>query len=191
MKTADVAVLVIDMNNDHIKNNMPFTSERLRSKIPNIRKFLDEARKFGIPIIYVTDSHRANDWIFSRKTVEPYAIEESWGEEIIQELKPHEDDYVVKKRRFSGFFGTDLDLYLRERKINTLLLVGGPTHVSIRYTAVDAYSLRYNVFVLKDCTDSSTKEFFESALEDMFFTTRIKSINYFSKFRANLLHNMQ
>ena len=106
-------------------------------------------------------------------------------------LEPHEDDYVVKKRRVSGFFCTDLDLYLRERKINTLLLVGGPTHVSIRYTAVDAYSLRYSVFVLKDCTDSSTKEFFESALEDMFFTTRITSINYFRKFRANLLHSMQ
>jgi len=181
MRTEKIAVLVLDMNKDLIIHNNPWDSERLRMKIPAIKAFLRKARTLKIPIIYVTDAHRSNDWEFSVKSIKPHAIDGTDGAEIINELKPESDDYIVKKRRFSGFYGTDLDLYLRELGIAKVALVGGPTHTSIRYTAVDAYQLRYKVFVIKDCTDSPTEELYQSALIDMFFTERIKSEKFFTK----------
>jgi nicotinamidase-related amidase len=182
MESKELAVLVLDMNKDHIRNNNPYNSERLRNKISTIKVFLEKTRKYGIPIVYVSDSHRLNDWIFSRSNIKPYAIEGTYGEEIIEELTPNSNDYIIRKRRFSGFYGTDLDLYLRELGIKSLLLLGGPTHVSIRYTAVDAYSKRYRVFIIMDCTDSPTKGLFESAIEDMFFTIRLNSKKFFTKY---------
>jgi len=182
MKTKKMAVLVLDMNNDHVLNDNPFNSERLRTKIPKISAFLKKARSLEMPIVYVTDAHRSNDWVFSVKSMKPHAIDGTYGAEIINQLKPESDEYIVKKRRFSGFYGTDLDLYLGELGISRVVLVGGPTHVSVRYTAVDAYQLRYKVSVIKDCTDSPTEELYKSALNDMFFTERIESESFFAKY---------
>jgi len=60
-------------------------------------------------------------------------------------------------------------------------LIGGPTHVSTRYTAIDAYYRRDKVFIIKDCSDSPARQLFESALEDMFFATRLSSESFFAK----------
>jgi nicotinamidase-related amidase len=173
MKWKNVAVLIIDLNHDFIMHNIPFDATRIKSKIPTIKDFLNKARNLGMHLVYVTDAHRPNDWEFT--VLKPHAIDGTEGAEIIEDIKPDHNDYVVKKRRFSGFYGTDLDLYLRELGVNTVVLVGGPTHVSIRYTAVDSYQLRYRTYVLTDCTDSQTQELYESALEDMFFVKKISS----------------
>jgi len=55
------------------------------------------------------------------KSIGPHAINGTLGAEIIDELKPQPGDYVVKKRRFSGFYGTDVDLCLRELEVNNLV----------------------------------------------------------------------
>ena len=60
------------------------------------------------------------------------------GAEIIEELKPGQEDLVVKKRRYSGFFGTDLDLLLRELEIKKIYIVGILTNICVFFTAVDA-----------------------------------------------------
>jgi nicotinamidase-related amidase len=65
-------------------------------------------------------------------------------------------DYVIRKRRYSGFFGTDLDLVLRENEIKNTVIVGTKTNCCIRATVTDAYNLDYNAIVIRDCvaTDS-------------------------------------
>lgn len=181
MSVKNVAILVIDLNIDHVKRDIPFEADRLRAKIPAISNFLEKAKNHGMHLVYVTDAHRPNDWEFT--VLKPHAIDGTKGAEIIKEVAPNSDDYVVKKRRFSGFFGTDLDLYLREIVVDTVALIGGPTHVSVRYTAVDAYQLRYKPYVITDCTDSPTKELYEDALEDMFFVKKLDSKNFLKKFR--------
>lgn len=163
------ALLAVDLNKDHVYHNRPFNADRMRSKIPNIVKAIEYARVSNIPIVHLSCMHAADDVIFSAGVCEPHAIRGSEGAEIIEELKPRSGDYVVHKRRFSGFYGTDLDLYLRELGVESVILVGGQTHTSIRYTAVDAYQLRYRPMILRDCVDSCTQEFNDRTLDELFF----------------------
>ncbi len=60
-------------------------------------------------------------------------------------------DYLNKKRRYSGFFSTDLDLVLRENGVQNTIIVGTKTNCCIRATAMDAYYRDYNAIVISDC----------------------------------------
>jgi nicotinamidase-related amidase len=148
------ALLAVELNKDHIYHNKPFNAERLRAKVPNLESAIHCARDHNIPIVHVTCTHPPNDGVFSKGVCEPHAIEGTKGAETIDELKPKSGDYVARKRRFSGFYGTDLDVYLRELGIERVMIVGGQTHKSVRHTTVDAYQVRYEPMILRDCVDS-------------------------------------
>ena len=77
---------------------------------------------------------------------------------IIPELKVSDKDYVVPKRRYSGFFQTDLDILLKELGVKTVIMTGLHTHMCVRHTSSDAYCLGYEVAVAKEATDSFTEE---------------------------------
>lgn len=66
------------------------------------------------------------------------------------ELDKRPEDYVVTKRHFSAFFGTDLDLQLRRRKIDTVVIGGISTHMGVDSTARDAYQYGYNQYFITD-----------------------------------------
>ncbi|MBO1198886.1 isochorismatase family protein [Staphylococcus simiae] len=66
------------------------------------------------------------------------------------QLDKRDDDYVVTKRNFSSFFGTDLDLQLRRRGIDTIVLGGVATHAGVDSTARDAFQLNYNQYFITD-----------------------------------------
>ncbi len=80
----------------------------------------------------------------------PICLAESWGAEFYR-VSPLRNEFVVTKHRFSGFFGTDLDLVLRSRGIETLLLCGVATNVCVETTVRDAFNLDYNVILVEDC----------------------------------------
>ena len=69
-----------------------------------------------------------------------------------------ESDYRIVKPRFSGFFGTPLDLILRRLGVDTVILAGTTTPNCIRTSCYDALSLDYDAIVLSDCTSSVTEE---------------------------------
>lgn len=73
------------------------------------------------------------------------------GGAVIQELTPRSDERVMKKSAPSAFFGTDLDVQLRKRRIRRLTLVGLETHTSVLLTAADALSHGYEVVVPDPC----------------------------------------
>ncbi|RLF95507.1 cysteine hydrolase, partial [Thermococci archaeon] len=93
--------------------------------------------------------------------------EGEWGSQIVEELKPNPRDRIILKRRYSAFLYTDLDLYLRERGINTLYLSGVATNVCVLYTAADAFMRGYEVKVIEDCVASFSKEDHEFAIKQM------------------------
>ena len=72
------------------------------------------------------------------------------GAEIVDELDVHDSDLVVPKRRYSAFFATDLDLLLRERDIDTVVVAGVVTNICVRSTVHDALFLGYDVLVCSD-----------------------------------------
>jgi nicotinamidase/pyrazinamidase len=77
------------------------------------------------------------------------------------------NEKALPKRRYSGFFGTDLDLRLRENGIKTIILVGVLTDICVMYTSADASARGYEVIVIKDATGSTSRENHEFAIEHM------------------------
>lgn len=89
------------------------------------------------------------------------------GAEVIVELTPRPEDIVIRKRRFSGFYGTDLDLSLRERGIERLVIAGTLTDICVYHTAVDAVQRAYEVVIVRDGVSALSPEEHEFALRQM------------------------
>ncbi len=68
---------------------------------------------------------------------------------------PIEGEYLISKRRYSAFFGTDLEILLKGLHVDTLYMMGGLTDVCIHYTAVDAHQNDYYIRVVKDAVADS------------------------------------
>jgi len=146
------AVLVIDMINDFVTG--VFKNQRASKIVPNIKRLLESARKKRVPIVYVTDAHLPNiDPEF--EVWGPHAVKDTWGAQIVEELKPRKSDFRVLKRKYSAFQGTDLDLLLRELKIDTLILTGVLTDICVQHTAADAFFRGYRIIVPQDCVEAN------------------------------------
>ena len=160
------ALLVIDMLNDFIDSSgVLFVGNTGEKLVETISGKLDEFRRHKNPIIYVCDNHRADDPEFDM--FPPHCVEGTWGAKIVAGLKPEEKDFVVKKRRYSAFFGTDLDLTLREEGIEEIVLTGVCTNICVLYTACDARMRNYRVVVPADAVTSFSETGHSFALEEM------------------------
>jgi nicotinamidase-related amidase len=84
-----------------------------------------------------------------------------------EEMGYRTGDYIIPKRRYSAFFGTDFDILLRGLKAETLLLTGALTDVCVHYTFVDAHQHDYFCRVIEDCVAGSTPEAHEASLNAM------------------------
>ena len=80
-------------------------------------------------------------------------VQESWDIQILDALKPKPEDYVIKKHRWNAFFQTSLELSLRTRGVDTIMLCGGAVHIGIASTAFGARDLDFNLIVVSDCCD--------------------------------------
>lgn len=160
------ALVVIDMIEDFAhEGGALYCGPSMERIIPVIKTELARARSAGEPVVYLTDSHVPDDAEFN--VFAPHAIAGTKGAEIIPELAPEDDDDVIPKRRYSGFFGTDLDITLRERGIDTLRLVGDCTNICVLYTAADARNLGYAVEVLREGVTSFDEEAHHDALREL------------------------
>jgi nicotinamidase-related amidase len=74
-------------------------------------------------------------------------------------------DLQITKRQWGAFYGTDLDLQLRRRRIRTIVLGGVATHVGVESTARQAYEHGYELLIVKDATTSSVAEAHEMSMK--------------------------
>ena len=149
------AILVVDMLNDFVTGALK--CDRGLAIVPKTAELLRAARAKSVPVIFCNDAH-LKDIDHELKLWGDHAIAGTKGAEVIPELELCATDYVVPKRRYSGFFHTDLDLLLKELGVDTVILTGLHAHMCVRHTAADAYQLGYDVVVAKDATDSFTEE---------------------------------
>jgi biuret amidohydrolase len=134
---------------------------------PRVRRVLDAARAADVPVVWIQEVHKPSLIDIGREldgAEGPHCIEGEDGTEIAAWLDPQPEEFVVRKRRYSAFFGTELEIVLKAHKADTLLLVGGLTDVCIHYTAVDAHQHDYHVRVLTDCVGGSSQDAHDAAL---------------------------
>ena len=160
------ALVVVDMIEDFVhEGGALYCGPSMASIVPVVRRELERARGAGEPVVYLKDDHLPDDAEFAM--FPPHAIAGTKGAEIVLELAPAAGDVVVPKRRYSGFFGTDLDITLRERNVDTLRLVGDCTNICVLYTAADARNLGYAVEVVRDGVTSFDLEAHADALREL------------------------
>ena len=162
------AVLVVDMVNDFCTAGGSMVLPSAESLYPSQIKVLTAARNSGAKVIYVNDNHRLGMKV-EREFVKrsPHCIENSWGSEIVAQLAPTKNDLHVVKRRYSGFFQTDLDLTLRDLQVESLVVMGVVTNICVRSTVHDAFFLGYKVVVPQDCVAATGPREQDSSLYDI------------------------
>lgn len=167
------ALLVIDMLNDFVKpDGALYIGEAAQRVAKEVEAIIDKARQEGMPVIYICDNHRADDAEFNM--FKSHCVKGTKGAEIVEELSPRPADYIILKRRYSAFFGTDLDATLREMGVSELVLVGVCTNICVLYTAADARMLNYDVTVVRNAVASFNREAHEFALKEMETTLGVK-----------------
>lgn len=152
------ALVVIDMVNDYLTEQgaMPVT-EPSRVIAAN-RRLVEYVRSIGGLIVWVRPGHtEISDGLFRMRI--PHSIGEGFGSEIVGGLKPDPTEKVIRKRRYSAFFGTDLDMFLREHGIRSVLVSGVALNICVRSTVHDAFFNGYEVIVVEDaCQATSLRE---------------------------------
>jgi nicotinamidase/pyrazinamidase len=127
------ALIVVDMLNDFIEEKGAlFCGKGAKRAVPYIRSLIDSYRRDNGVIIYVCDSHSKNDKEFSR--FPPHCVKGTWGAEVVRELEPAGGDFVVKKTRYSAFYGTELEDILMEQAVDEADVVGVCTSICVMDT---------------------------------------------------------
>ncbi len=148
------AVIVVDMQKGFMAAGGPlYCGDAARQIIPRIRERVEQESKAGAAIFFTQDSHRPDDLEF--KMFPPHCIQESEEEEIIGELAPlAARARIVKKRRYSAFFETDLGAQLAVVKPEKVVVMGDCTDICVLYTVADLRNRDYAVEVPADCVAS-------------------------------------
>ncbi len=162
---AATAVLVVDMLNDFLEPDGAMPLPEGQALYAPIRQLLAAARQNEMPVIWVCDEHPPDDKEFDKRAV--HCLLGSWGAEIVPGLERRDDEYRVAKRRYSGFFETDLDLRLRELGIRHIVLTGVVTNICVRSTAHDAFFRGYDVVIPEQCVAATSEREQASSLYDI------------------------
>ena len=175
------AIVVIDMLNDFIGEKAPLRCPGGEEIVPNLQKLFKWVRarnaqgKDDVQLVHIQEAHRKNDADFRVRPV--HAVKGTWGSDFIKELYPEGDEYIIPKRRHSAFAHTDLDLYLREENIDTVVVTGVWTNVCVRSTASDALYNAYKVITLSDGVHSKNEEMHQAGLRDLSIFTKVMTID--------------
>lgn len=135
------------------------------------RTMVDAAHDADIPVIFFQEIHRKDMIDYGREldgSEDVHCLEGNPGTPIAaEEMGMRETDYFIHKRRYSCFFGTELEILLRGLKAETLILVGCLTDVCVHYTFADGHQSDYYCRVAKDCVAGSSQAAHDAALNAM------------------------
>jgi nicotinamidase-related amidase len=164
---AKTALIVVDMQNDFVKEGGSLLVPDAEGTIPRIKNLLDLARGSGMKVVFTQDTHTEGDpeW-----EIWPEHVREgSWGWEIVDELAPREDELVIRKVRYDAFYGTHLDHYLRVWDVDTLVICGTVANICVHYTAASAALRWFEVVIPRDTTSALDPFDLESSLRQTSF----------------------
>ncbi len=162
------ALLVVDMLRDFTDPGGSVFYPQNREILPRVKEVIGVCRDAGILIVFLKHFNRVGKVDEKSSSMRPNCIEDTWGDEIdpMLDVDPTRD-YVIKKRRYSGFFGTDLDLVLRENHVRNVIVVGTKTNCCVRATITDAFYLDYQPIVVRECVATNSDVVNQVHLEDI------------------------
>lgn len=131
------AVIVVDMQNDFVKEGGSLVVGAAKETIPHIQQLLEAARSSGAWIAYTQDTHFEGDLEWN---IWPeHCRYNTWGWQIIDELKPRPEELVCQKNRYDGFYGTWLEHFTsRVWQVEHLVIVGTVSSICVAHTAASA-----------------------------------------------------
>ncbi len=132
--------------------------------LPRLNSMIDDFHARGFPVVFACDSFLHNDFIF-RGRMPPHSLRGTRQEQVIDALHKSDQDFIVPKRRFSGFYKTDLDQTLRTESVDTALIAGIATHICILHTALDAVAHDFRAIILEDCCAAHRPEYHMPVLD--------------------------
>lgn len=155
-----------------------------RGVLEPVAQLVSTCRKAGLPVFFTRPVHRADGRDLARTLPDMDRDHRKYGSEHPHPVLPHvpagdpgtfplvefgftELDVDITKHRWSAFFQTSLDLTLRSLKIDTLLIVGGTTHIGVASTIYAARDLDYQVVVVRDGCHGTSPEL-ECLLDNIF-----------------------
>ncbi|MGA8708484.1 MAG: isochorismatase family cysteine hydrolase [Steroidobacteraceae bacterium] len=168
------ALLVIDVQGDLTRSRRDeardFPMPDFNSYFRRIPALIAAARRRAVPLVYMQEVHHPSRLDFGRELdgfERVHCLEDNPATAIAPEVDRRPEDFWVRKRRYSSFFATDLEVLLRGLQTRTLWLVGGFTDVCVHYTFADAHQRGYRCAVVEDCVAGSSLAAHTAALEAM------------------------
>jgi ureidoacrylate peracid hydrolase len=198
------ALLVIDVQNGFAAKGGSYDQlgidiSRYVAVIPGIAHLINVCRIAGIPVFYtqairepsgidlLTNVHR----ILPKSREErikknPICVRGTWDAEIVDEIKPTISDHVIRKRRDSAFYDTEIGVWLKSARIDTIIFCGIDTSISVESSLRDAFNLGYDVILISDATASNIEKHYQSTLENVKgYYGIVMSSEEFTKFVPN------
>ena len=184
---AETALVVVDMQNGFLKpggyfDNVGYDLSHSPATIAAVKRTVDAARAIGMTSVFIQSGfdrrhlvvggptapvwHKSEAQILMRERPElAYKLitDGTWDYEIVDELAPREDELVVRKSRYSGFAGTNLDQVLRARRIRNLVFTGVAANACVESTLREAYHREYFVLLLEDATHHAGPPYLKDA----------------------------
>jgi nicotinamidase-related amidase len=177
------ALLVVDMQNDFVHPDGAYARfgddiDASRAIIPTIKDLLRAARQHGIFVAYAQNTTLPNGlsdsgaWLYFktrvRKGIDPtYTLNGTWGQRIIDELAPRDEELVVRKHRSDAFHGTSLAQSLRANGVEAVAVCGVTTNGCVEASARHAAFEDFYVAVIQDAVATSNERTHEASLSVM------------------------
>jgi len=149
LESANTALIAVDMQNDFVKEGGSLLVPAAAETVSNIKKLINNARKNNVRVVYTQDTHFEGDkeWDIWPE----HCRKGTNGWQIINVLKPEENDLVVEKNRYDGFYESNLEHYLKHVwNIKNLVIVGTVSSICVLHTAASAGLRWYNIVVPAD-----------------------------------------
>ena len=162
------ALIIVDMVRDFTDPEGLVYYPENRKILKHIQKALEAARERKLLIVFLQHRNRRGKIDRKAAAMRPNCMEGTFGIEIDPLLTVDEEkDYVIPKRRYSGFFGTAHYLVMREIGIENTIIVGTKTNCCIRATVTDAFYLDYTPYVIRECVATNDEVVNEVHLKDI------------------------